>query len=366
MRQAYLIPIEAAAYLFFFVALLLLIPICIIHYRRFGYLKPARAGTFYSFLFFCLCAAFLVTLPLPEITSDFCEIHTLARQSRLIPFQFVVDIAQANAASLRHFNLISVLENPVFLQAFFNFLLLMPLGFYLRYYFRVSSKTALIVAIATTALFEITQITGIYGFYPCPYRTFEVDDLILNTAGAMVGYGITPLLIGWLPDLQQSHRPATVVSPFRRLVAFVIDWFLANSLARLISTVLLAAHPLWLDVIVYSIWFVVVPSTWQGQTLGKWCVKIRLARRSDSPVSSARLCLRYGCLIALPVFTEVGFTQLFNHQLEVQGYVDGVSALLLLVLWGMEFALLAGLLLIRSDHRGLHDLAAQTWHRVVP
>ncbi|SFJ56288.1 VanZ family protein [Celeribacter neptunius] len=34
---------------------------------------------------------------------------------------------------------------------------------------------------------EICQLTGTFGLYPCPYRTFEVDDLILNTAGAFCG-----------------------------------------------------------------------------------------------------------------------------------------------------------------------------------
>ena len=35
---------------------------------------------------------------------------------------------------------------------------------------------------------EITQLTGIWGIYPCAYRQFEVDDLILNVSGVLAGY----------------------------------------------------------------------------------------------------------------------------------------------------------------------------------
>ena len=35
---------------------------------------------------------------------------------------------------------------------------------------------------------ELTQLTGIWGLYPCPYRQFDVDDLILNTGGVVLGF----------------------------------------------------------------------------------------------------------------------------------------------------------------------------------
>lgn len=367
MLEAYLVPIEEAAFAFFLVALVLLIPVCVIHYRWFGYVKPARAAVFYSFLFYGLCAVFLVALPLPSITTDFCEIHTLARQMRLVPFQFIPDIIQANQISLRHFNLISILENPVFLQAFFNFLLLMPLGFYLRYYFQVGCRAAGEIALATTFAFELTQITGIYGAYPCPYRTFDVDDLILNASGAMLGYAIMPLFQNCLPNLQAAHRKPVTVSPFRRLVAFGIDWLLANTLARLLAYPFLSqldAHPLTFDLLIYALWFIGIPLLWRGQTLGKFLVKIRLTRSSGNQVSPTQLCLRYGLLIALPMLTEVSLNAVFNQQLATQEYVGGWGAIALLALLIVEWLLLLMPVLIRADHRGLHDLVAKTRHKI--
>jgi glycopeptide antibiotics resistance protein len=368
MLQSYLISIETAALVFLIASLLLLVPICIVHYQRFGYLRPAQAATFYAFLFYGLCAIFLVTLPLPVITPDFCTVHTLASQMRVVPFQFVADIIRVDQISIRHFNLVSAVESPVFLQAFFNFLLLMPLGFFLRYYFLASWKVAAAIAFATTLAFEITQITGIYGLYPCPYRTFDIDDVILNASGAMVGYAMMPLFAKWLPDLQQGHPMPQSVSPFRRLVAFLIDWFIANSLARMLSAVLFAApdsqHPLGLDVMVYAVWFVGVPLLWRGHTLGKYLVKIRLTCPNGNQVKGSQLCIRYGLLIALPIITEVGSQALFTQQLEQQGYIGGLSAFVLLSLLALEVCLLAGLVLIRRDRRGLHELAANTWQRL--
>lgn len=71
--DAYLIPIEDAAIVLILLAILLLIPICVVHYQRFGYLRPTRAIVFYSFLLYVFCAVFLIILPLTELTADFCE-----------------------------------------------------------------------------------------------------------------------------------------------------------------------------------------------------------------------------------------------------------------------------------------------------
>ena len=37
------------------------------------------------------------------------------------------------------------------------------------------------------------QLTGVMGVFPCSYRLFDVDDLIWNTSGAVIGYGCAML-----------------------------------------------------------------------------------------------------------------------------------------------------------------------------
>jgi glycopeptide antibiotics resistance protein len=34
----------------------------------------------------------------------------------------------------------------------------------------------------------VAQLTGIWGLYPCAYRQFNVDDLMLNAIGVVVGF----------------------------------------------------------------------------------------------------------------------------------------------------------------------------------
>ncbi len=44
------------------------------------------------------------------------------------------------------------------------------------------------VAVLLSGGAELAQLTGLFGLYPCAWRTFEVDDLILNIGGLMTGF----------------------------------------------------------------------------------------------------------------------------------------------------------------------------------
>jgi glycopeptide antibiotics resistance protein len=46
-------------------------------------------------------------------------------------------------------------------------------------------------------------LSGLFGVYPCPYRLFEIDDLMTNTAGAMIGF-ILFRYINFLPTLENK------------------------------------------------------------------------------------------------------------------------------------------------------------------
>jgi glycopeptide antibiotics resistance protein len=175
---------DKTGYILSFLVLLILLTTCIIHYGKSGYLNPVNNVVFYSLLFYILGAVLVIILPLPKISPDFCQtVAIAAKQPRLIPFQFVEDIINADG-----------LKNFAFLQVFLNFLLLMPAVIYLYYYKKASSQIVAIGAIATSLVFEITQVTGIYGLYPCAYRTFDIDDLILNSSGAITCYAIIKLV----------------------------------------------------------------------------------------------------------------------------------------------------------------------------
>src|SRR5699024_12280953 len=79
---------------------------------------------------------------------------------------------------------------------------------------------------------EITQLTGVYGIYNCPYRIFDVDDLLLNSTGALVGFLLAPILLALFPsresivetgkNLQMEERVLTL----SQLAAVVIVYFI--------------------------------------------------------------------------------------------------------------------------------------------
>jgi hypothetical protein len=118
----------------------------------------------------------------------------------------------------------AVLTSFAFLQVALNVLLFVPYGFFLHQVARWRALTVVLFGLGTSALIEVTQGTGVFGLYPCPYRVLDVDDLICNTLGAALGALLSVAVarrFAWshpapLPDL----APATLA---RRVIAAGID-----------------------------------------------------------------------------------------------------------------------------------------------
>jgi uncharacterized RDD family membrane protein YckC len=161
------------------------------------------------------------------------------------------------------------------------------------------------IGFGVSLLFELTQLTGLWFIYPCAYRLFSVDDLILNTAGAAIGWLIGGPLGRLLPDLEperERRRYATQVTPTRRLFALLAD---AVGFAVLIGFVLglivlfgAATGGQELTVVVLAVvWFVVVP--WlTGSTLGKWAMLLRVRRTNGRRAGPISLLIRNGILLS--------------------------------------------------------------------
>lgn len=47
----------------------------------------------------------------------------------------------------------------------------------------------LFAAFGTSLAIELTQLTGIWGYYDCAIRTFDAEDIFNNTLGAVLGWG---------------------------------------------------------------------------------------------------------------------------------------------------------------------------------
>ena len=57
-------------------------------------------------------------------------------------------------------------------------------------------------------VFELTQLSALFGIYPRPYRLCETDDLITNTLGGMIGYWLSRPLTRHLPSRERIDEVA--------------------------------------------------------------------------------------------------------------------------------------------------------------
>ncbi|NEU28785.1 VanZ family protein [Paenibacillus polymyxa] len=293
MIQSYLFPVSYAFLAFPVAALLFTLPFLIVQYRRHGYIHKARAWLLYLMLLYLMNAFFLVILPLPASRHN----AALAGGAlQLIPLQFVQDIIRETSVSPAHpSSYVHLLKEHAFLQVVFNVIMTMPFGMFLRYYFRARWGWCLILSFALSLFFEVTQLTGLYGFFDHAYRVFDVDDLMANTLGGMLGFLLGEWFSRFLPRLEHldKHLDITTkrVSYTRRGVAFLVDSTLWTGLLG-ITEFLHVSAAFWVS---SGIYFMVVPYLTHGRTPGKWLVRIHLTGRGIR-VSLWELMKRYSLL----------------------------------------------------------------------
>ncbi len=123
--------------------------------------------------------------------------------------------------------------------------------------------------------FEFTQLTGLYFIYPSPYRVFDVDDLIMNTLGAIIGYFIMNFIKGFLPSRQKMDEDAYFkgqnISGMKRITLFYLDCFLYIVFSLIMS---LFIHK-YVFTIMYIIYYVIYPILNNNQTIGSQFLNIR-------------------------------------------------------------------------------------------
>lgn len=321
--------ILTAAMMFPFIALVITIPYMIYQYRKFGSIPWLRTLIVYSFVFYLMCAYFLVILPLPE---DRTATVAYAAVPQLVPFNFIGEfLAETTFSFSDPSTWLSTLRDPQIYEAFFNVLLLVPLGMYLRYYFKRTWWQTLAIGFLATLFFELSQLTGLWGIYAHPYRLFDVDDLMLNTLGAMTGFWIVGPAMRVVPDIRMMNAEARQAgmraSVTKRALSFFIDLFIAQIIASLI---LIACGIAGLDgasagdgsqtpaagiasIAAYALCFVVAPIVTKGQTPGQKLLRLRIVSPDAGPARWYQYLARYGllyALAALPMLTLNGIVSL--------------------------------------------------------
>lgn len=311
------------------VALLLAVPYALYQYRRFGAISIWKTFVVFTFILYCLCAVLLIVFPLP---ADHSAVVESARTPQLHPFHVIEQIRETTDFSLSDRSTWGpALRSPVVYEAIFNVMLTVPLGAYLCYLFRCRWWMALLIGMATTLLFETSQLTGLFGLYAHPYRLFDVDDLILNTAGTMLGFWLMIPLAWALPSMdevneQARERGSSRVSLTRRALAAVVDltvlavlfvlaWIVLSPTDAQIAKALavdpsragaktlafrfiggLFADPmsaLLLALGIGAVLFAVIPMASKGRTIGKTLVGIRIVKADGDDAPAWGYWVRY-------------------------------------------------------------------------
>ena len=366
--SVYLIPIETAMLLFPILAAIFTIPYSIVQYRRYGSISPFRVIIIYSFIFYLLCAYFLVILPLPPI-EEVANYTTPTMQ--LIPFECIREFNVSTSLVINDPSTYwTALNEPSLFLIVFNILLTLPFGVYLRYYFECSWKKTLLLTFCLTLSFECIQLSALFGIYPRPYRLFDVDDLINNTLGGMLGYAFTPLFAHFLPSRNKideaSYHKGRQVSPLRRMSAFFIDFTLISIFTALTLVILIISNQIAMTslstsaILVYAcytlICVILISIITKGKTPGKALVNIRLVQQEEKHLQWYQHILHYAIpyLLILPC-PYIIFLSLL-HYFDIRGYfsIDIVIIALLSVFYIVSLIQTARAL-FRRNHYTWYD-----------
>lgn len=318
--STYLSNVHTAVLLFPLIAAALSVPYAIYQYRKFGSISLWKTFLVFSFIFYLLCAYFMVILPLP---ADRDILIPAAQTPQLQPF-FFMDGMLAAASHIEPSSpasWIAFLRNPGVYTTLFNVLLTLPFGVYLRYLFQCRWWQAILFGFMLSAFYEISQFSGLFGLYVHPYRLFDVDDLITNTTGSLLGFWCAIPLCHFLPDIDDVEelaalRGATHTSASRRLLAFAIDVVatvvvlaglriampgLTDSGFGLIGGLMCAT----------GITFMLIPVITRGQTIGHMVVRLRVVRPDGSRASGFSIAARYGLLFWVFLLAPLWVSMLF-------------------------------------------------------
>lgn len=275
--------IKQAIIFFPIIAIIITTPFVLIQYHRYGSISFLKTLIIYSFVLYLLCAYFLVILPLPSKES---VANLTISRTQLIPFMFVNDFIKSFS-----FNF-DVLTKNCFYMPFFNIVLTIPFGIYLRYLFKIDLKKCVLYSFLLSLFFELTQLTGLYFIYSRGYRLFDVDDLLLNTLGGIIGYALGSLILKPLPTIDEVNDDALAngirVSGLKRTTCILIDLFILVVISTIACFVIDNKYTLLICIMIY---YLAIPLFSKGSTLGQLFLHLRITNRNKE-FSFFRLLIR--------------------------------------------------------------------------
>lgn len=329
----YMLAIRQAVVIYPIIVLLFTIPYVLFNYHKYGSVFSLRIIVVYSFILYMLCVYCLVILPLPSAEAA-KTLH--GRRMQLVPFSFVYAIAKNTHIVLSQPKTwLTLVNNDAFLTNLFNLFMTMPFGMYMRYYFRKSWKQTLVLSFCLSLFFELTQLSGLYFIYPGAYRLFDVDDLIVNTAGGIAGYALVGPFMKLLPSRDAldklSYRRGVSVSFTRRFTSFIIDIAVVGALGLtgvIIAAFANAQYTAEMLEATALIYFCVVPIAANGRTLGKKMTSLSIVDCSGKKASWIQYVVRGGSLYLVMQFLPEKINDELSRLFE-QGVLSEFAVLIL-------------------------------------
>jgi glycopeptide antibiotics resistance protein len=198
-----------------------LVPVLVLQSRRYGGLSAARLLGAAAVSVYLVTLAAYTLLPLPSGDLDvWCADHAVGHE--LVPLHSLADIRRETAG----LGVRATLTASVTLQVVLNVVLFVPWGVLARRFLGLSLAASALSGLLASVLIELSQYTGLFGLIGCSYRVGDVDDVLTNAAGALLGATLAPALLRWMPSADTLHegrgraRPVTV---WRRWSAMVVD-----------------------------------------------------------------------------------------------------------------------------------------------
>lgn len=200
----------------------LFLPAVVWQSRRYGRLSVLRlCGTAALAVYgVALVAYTLLPLPSGDLVA-WCAAHGVDG-AQLNPLQFIADIRHDTSG----LGLAATLRSVAVLQVAFNVVLFLPWGIFARGFAGWGVLRSTVSAALVSLAIETTQYTGIFGLIGCSYRVGDVDDLLTNTLGGLLGAVIAPVVLRWMPrpsTLSRDRRVARPVTALRRWLGMLID-----------------------------------------------------------------------------------------------------------------------------------------------
>ena len=335
--MSYMESITTAFIAFPFIAFLFTIPFILYNYHKYGSIHIFRVFIVYTFILYLINIYFLVILPLPTFEE---ALQNTGPYINYIPFSFVKDfILETPFVWNDPSTYLKAILDPSFYVVAFNILMFVPLGMYLRYYFKCSFKKTLLYSFFVSLFFELTQLTGLYFIYPNPYRLCDVDDLIQNTLGGILGFLIMGAIIRFLPTREKIDEEALEmgkkVSGLRRITVFFLDLFLFLILSVFVS-IFLEKYVFFVS---FGIYYVLIPLIYHNATIGMKFLNLKMEYKRVAVLFNI---LRYLFLFLLPwgfVLFLIYVHSQFNLQ-NITFLLYGSGFLFILLFYLIHFILL--------------------------